>query len=443
MRGWFAWLQERLGADGVCDDPGFCRSYAIDGAVPAAVTWPDEARGVGDVLRWATAQGLAVVPWGGGTQQRALPAPPRYDLALSTARLRRVLEYEPAELVVTVEAGITLAELAAILASAGQFWPISLPDPERATVGGAIATNAAGPERLRYGAARDLVLGVTVALADGSLVRGGGKVVKNVAGYDLTRLFTGSWGTLGVITSASLRLYPIPPIRQTLVVRCDSWTIAQAAALKLYSSPLGPHGLTVAPAAESEKGRSSSLNLFVRFGGPPATVARQLADARALVQDVGAQPMETLDGQTDAACWEALVRAAHRAPGVHLRASVLPSQVAAAAQVLSATAEAKGWPGYVMAHVGAGTVWAAWEALPGPALASAVASARAQIAALGGWLVLQRAAPQEPPLDYWGPTTPGAHPLMRKIKAVLDPTGTLNPGRFVVEDEGPRARDDR
>lgn len=432
MEKWSAWLQERLGAGGVGDDPELCREYALNGIAPVAVAWPEDAQAVADVLGWATAQGLAVVPWGGGTQQPALPAPARYDLALSTARLRRVLEYEPAELVVTVEAGITLAELAAVLASAGQFWPISLPDPERATVGGAIATNAAGPERLRYGAARDLVLGVTVALADGSLVHGGGKVVKNVAGYDLTRLFTGSWGTLGVITSASLRLYPIPSVRQTLVVRCDSWMMAQAAALRLYRSPLGPHGLTIAPAAEDEGGRSSLLNLFVRFGGLPATVARQLADARALVQGVGAQPAEALDGQRDAACWEELVCVMQRTPGLLLRASVLPSQVAEAAQALSTTAEARGWPSYVMAHVGAGTVLATWDAPPGPTLASAVAFARTQIATLGGWLVLQRAASQEPPLDYWGLTTPGAHLLMRKIKAVLDPTGTLNPGRFVV-----------
>ncbi len=432
MERWSAWLQERLGPDGMDSDQELCRAYALNGIAPAAVAWPADAQAAADTLGWATAQGLAVVPWGGGTQQQALPTPTRYDLALSTARLRRVLEYEPAELVVTVEAGITLAELAAALAPAGQFWPISLPDPERATVGGAIATNAAGPERLRYGAARDLVLGVVVALADGSLVHGGGKVVKNVAGYDLTRLFTGSWGSLGVITSASLRLYPIPPVRRTLVIRCDSWAIAQAVALRLYRSPLGPYGLTVAPAAEGEGGRPTSLNLFVRFGGLPATVARQLADARAMAQSAGAQPAEALDGEMDAACWETLTRATLRAPGVILRASVLPSQIAEAAQALSAAAEVRGWPSYVMAHVGAGTVLATWDAPLGPALASAVASARAQITALGGWLTLQRAALQEPPLDHWGPTTLGALPLMRKIKAVLDPTGTLNPGRFVV-----------
>jgi glycolate oxidase FAD binding subunit len=433
METWGTWLRERLGTDSVEDDPEFCRMYALNGIAPVAVAWPDEAQAVADVLGWASTQGLAVVPWGGGTQQQGLPAPVRYDLALSTTRLRRILEYEPAELVVTVETGITLAELATTLAPARQFWPISLPDPERATVGGAIATNAAGPERLRYGAARDLVLGVTVALADGSLVRGGGKVVKNVAGYDLTRLFTGSWGTLGVITSASLRLYPIPPIRQTLVVRCNSWAIAQAAALKLYGSPLGPHGLTVAPAIEGVRGRPASLNLFVRFGGLSVTVARQLTEARALVQEAGAQPMEVLDGEAEVACWEELGRALAHAPGMLLRVSVLPSRVAEAAQVLSAAAEAEGWPNYVMAHVGAGTVLAAWDAPPGSTLASVVTSVRAQITALGGWMVLQRAAPQEPPLDYWGAIPSGIPLLMRKIKAVLDPADTLNPGRFIVK----------
>ncbi len=426
-----AWIQEQLGTDGVSNDPDVCRAYTVNGVRPAAVAWPSDAQTMADVLGWATGQRLAVVPWGGGTQQSAIPAPNRYDLALSTAQLRRVLEYEPAELVITVEAGITLTGLAEVLAPARQFLPISVPDPGRATVGGLIATNAAGPERLRYGSTRDLVLGVTVALADGSLVRGGGKVVKNVAGYDLTRLFNGSWGTLGVITSASLRLFPLPPLYQTLVVHCDSWDVAQAAALRLYSSRLGPHGLTIAPALGGGDGQAPSLALFVRFGALPVTVTRQIAEARALVTAAGARPGEILEGEAEAAQWERLVHMIYHTSGVHLRASVLPSRVAEAAQALLAVATRNGWPGYALAHVGAGTVLAAWEAPPGPTLATAVSSARAQIGAVGGWLVVQRAAPQDPPLDYWGSTTPGALPLMRRVKIELDPAGTLNPGRFL------------
>jgi FAD/FMN-containing dehydrogenase len=185
----------------------------------------------------------------------------------------------------------------------------------------------------------------------------------------------------------------------------------------------------VAPVTDGGNGQVPSLALFVRFGGLPVTVARQMGDARALAASTGAQPGEILEGEAEAAQWERLIHAIHHAPGVHLRASVLPLQVADVAQALSAVAAGNGWPGYTLAHVGAGTVLAAWDAPPGPAVASAVSSARAQIGALGGWLVVQRAASQDPPLDYWGPTTPGTLPLMRKVKAALDPVGTLNPGR--------------
>ncbi|HEY64388.1 MAG TPA: FAD-binding oxidoreductase [Caldilineae bacterium] len=427
-----AWLQERFGPEGIADDERTLAAHAIGDMRPTVVVSPPDAQGVADTLRWASEHGLAVVPWGGGTQQAAMLAPERYDLALRTGRLREVIEYEPAELVITVEAGITVSELAEILAPHQQFLPVTVPQPQRATIGGLIATNAAGPERLHYGAMRDLVLGVTVALTDGSLIRGGGRVVKNVAGYDLTRLFNGSWGTLGVITAASLRLSPVPAVRRTLVMRCASWEGAQEAALALYHSRLGPQGLTIAPIDSMGGGTLDSLELLIRFGGLPTTVERQMAEAQKLAEEAGARLDRILEGKEEATLWIQLVERAHQAPGVHLQASVLPSQVAEAVHVLSEIADAHGWPSYPLAHAGAGTVLTAWDA-PGDApLAEAISTARTHLRVLGGWLFIRRAPPQKAPLDYWGETTPGARPLMRRIKEELDPAGILNPGRFLV-----------
>ncbi len=426
-----SWLKERLPSEDVGDTPNLRAEYALDDATPAVVVRPSEAQAIADTLRWASDQRLAVVPWGGGTQQAAMPAPTRYDVALCTTRLNRVLDYEPAELVITVEAGITLAALSEVLAPQGQFLPITVATPERATIGGLIATNAAGPERLRYGSTRDMVLGVTVALADGSLIRGGGRVVKNVAGYDLTRLFNGSWGTLGVITAASLRLYPIPPVRRTVAVRCTSWAEAQTIALRLHSSRLGPQGLTIAP-IDTEEAGVPPVDLFVRFGGPPATVERQIAETQAMASAEGAQADRILEGDQEETLWRHLADPSLHAPGVHLQANVLPSRVVEAVRTLTTVAEVHGWPSRSWAHVGAGTVLTVWDAPPDPSLAGAVHSARERITTMGGWLFVRQAPRRSPSLDYWGTTTEGALPLMRGIKAKLDPAGILNPGRFIV-----------
>src|SRR5712671_7023975 len=183
---------------------------ALGGVQPSLVVEPGSEQELGKVLKLANAAGLAVIPRGGGTKLEWGNSPVRADVILSTARLNRVLEHPWADLTVSVEAGCTIANLQEALAKHGQRLALDALRPKSATVGGVLSTNDSGALRLRFGSLRDLVIGVTVALADGTLASSGGKVVKNVAGYDLPKLATGAFGTLGIITRAVFRLHPLP-----------------------------------------------------------------------------------------------------------------------------------------------------------------------------------------------------------------------------------------
>lgn len=218
------------------------RDYTVHNTSPAQVVAPATAEELADCLREATARGLAVVPWGAGTRQHIGRAPTRYDLAIATHGLARVLDYHPDDLVVTLEAGATLGAVQAELARHGQWLPWDAPLPGRASVGGLLASGAAGPLRLGYGAPRDWTLGMRVALGDGRLVRSGGRVVKNVAGYDTHKLHIGALGTLGVIVEATFKVQPLPERRRTLLASfTDAYLPEQAiAALRAPPSSRSP-----------------------------------------------------------------------------------------------------------------------------------------------------------------------------------------------------------
>src|SRR5690348_15928211 len=188
-------------ADGTPDD-------AVAGVIPSYVASPASTQEAADLLRAAAAAGLAVVPRGAGTGFGWGSPPSRCDLVVDLRAMDQMIEHESGDLVVRVQAGMTIGQLASALGSAGQ--ELALDVPAEATVGGVVATGTTGPRRLRYGSPRDLLIGLTVVRADGVIARSGGKVVKNVAGYDIGKLFAGSHGTLGLITEATFRLHPRP-----------------------------------------------------------------------------------------------------------------------------------------------------------------------------------------------------------------------------------------
>jgi FAD/FMN-containing dehydrogenase len=283
--------------------------YAIGGRTPASAVRPTSRDEVAEVLRAASGDRRAVVPWGGGTELARMASPERYDLALDLTALDSIVEYEPEDLTLTAECGITLETLRARLAIAGQELPLEAPQPARATLGGVLATNASGPRRRRFGAPRDRILGARFALSDGTLARTGGRVVKNVAGYGIHRLLCGSRGGLGVIVEASLKLLPAPSSRAVLVYAARASEMADATRWA-FLSRLEPAIASVVVGAEALGAAShgadalatTSITVVVGLEDDAPWVAQQEQAVRRALGD----PLVRLDGDAAARLGAAL-----------------------------------------------------------------------------------------------------------------------------------------
>src|SRR5947209_10439625 len=214
--------------------------FEINGVVPATVVYPGSAEEVGAILQLANDRDLVVAPAGGLTKQQIGCVPERIDILLSTTRLNKIEEYDPGDLTIAVQAGMPFAEMQRQLGEHQQWVPCDAASLEHATVGGLLATGAAGPLKSTFGHMRDFCIGVQFVTADGTVVKGGGRVVKNVAGYDLMKLLTGSYGSLAVITRANFKVFPRP--RQTRTFACSFHSLEEALAFRtrLFQSPLTP-----------------------------------------------------------------------------------------------------------------------------------------------------------------------------------------------------------
>lgn len=411
--------------------------FSIDALSPDRVVRPETPEDVATALRAATADGKTVVPWGAGTKQSFGNRPRRYDIALDLRSLNGIIEYEPADLVVTVQAGTPIHALQERLATAGQFLPLDPPFAGAATIGGTLATNVSGPSRLLYGTARDMVLGLRVATPDGELVKSGGRVVKNVVGYDLNKLHVGALGTAGVVVEVTLKVQPAPGAGATVRARVESAEKAFACASDVVRSALYPRAVDVAGDPDG------SWEVLVWASGTPATVERQVADVTRMLASRGVEQVERLVAGAHDDCWTA-VREAGRTGGgseVVLKLSCLPSQLAALA------ARAASVPGTkTIARAGNGVLYVispadrAGEDAPVAGTTHCV-NWIAQLAAaaheLGGALVVEQApAGVRNGVDVWDPAGLAAQRrsdfgLMHAIKQQFDPAGTLNPGRFV------------
>jgi glycolate oxidase FAD binding subunit len=359
-----------------------------------------------------------------------MPAP-RAGIVLGLTRLDRVVEHEPGDLTVTVEAGRTMAALQATLRERGQWLSLDPPDEARATIGGVLAANASGPRRQLYGTARDLLIGITAITADGALVRGGGKVVKNVAGYDLPKLFVGSYGTLGVIVEVTLRLRPRPDDERLVAVPFDGVVAAGAAVRALMASDLIPNAIEL---VDGQALRSLGIGgepaaLVVGFDGVTEQVEWQIGE---LGRVTGREPRAVAS-----AVWPRLARAATDAfpASVVMRSSVLPTHVAGVMREGQALARTRGMTSAWTAHAGVGVVTAAL-ALDGgrqdvDAVAEVLRAWRGLAQARAGFATLDSAplAVKEA-VGVWQDAG-AAGRIMRRIKQELDPKNVLNPGRFV------------
>lgn len=387
--------------------------HSIGGFQPALVARPKSEAHLAATLAKASDFGAAVAPWGAGLQMGVGGAPASYDLALETTGLHPVVEYEPADLTITVGAGITLGDLQQTLDANRQHLPID--GPAQATVGGLFAVGHAGPAQHAYGPPRDWMLGCRVALANGDVVHAGGRVVKNVAGYDLTRMVIGSLGTLGVMTEATFKVVPQPPAQLTLLAACPTTESALELAHTIDARHLALRALTI---VENQ--------LACWLAGSEAAVQRTRAEVSALVGDV--ERKELSGDQADR--WWASLDLLDATADVTVRISVPSSKTTVTMEQL---AKLCGHAGVSIWRVALPTVGVVIGRLKGadPAKhADVIQTLRAKAEDIGGSLTVTQASSDVKSLvDVWG-DVPGLE-IMRALKSEFDPKKILNPGRFV------------
>jgi glycolate dehydrogenase FAD-binding subunit len=406
----------------------------VHGLVPAAVAAPASVAEASQLLRAASDQGLAVLPRGAGTKLGWGSPPDRCDLVVDTTRLDQVIEHAAGDLVVRVQAGIGMAALAAELAKAGQqlaldFMGSTPGDTDGAdggTVGGMIATGAAGPRRLHYGTPRDLLIGITVVLADGTVASSGGKVVKNVAGYDLGKLFAGSQGTLGLIAEAAFRLHPLPAAAGYVTASYESVAAAAGRVQAALGSQLVPSAAEIDRPAP---GAPVSVSLLLE--GSEGAITERLARMRDVLgagsrADVTPPPWW---GRSPASAGGTLLRVAF--PPAAL-AQVLDAADRAAADRVTAELSPA-----VRGSAGSGVLEVGLDAGVSPeAVRSFAAELRRHLARPPAWgdvpsgsvTVVHAPADVRRAADPWGPVP--ALALMRAVKDQFDPGHLMSPGRF-------------
>jgi glycolate oxidase FAD binding subunit len=370
---------------------------------------PDTFEAAAATLAAAGAEGRSVRICGAGTKVGWGFPTPHPDVELHTTGLDRIVEHNAGDLTAVLEAGVPLAQAQRRFASANQMLALdpALGGDAAATIGGVIATADSGPLRHRYGAPRDLIVGITVALSDGTIARSGGKVIKNVAGYDLGKLFTGSFGTLGVILSVSVRLHPIPVATATAHGGSVDPELVGAASRMLAAAPLEFESLDVS----WHGGRGVIL---ARSGGAEAT--RRSARAAALLRGAGLEQVDvTID---DADLWDRQ-RTRQRSPsGALVRVAAAPSRLPAVLRAAAACG------GTLVGRAALGSSFVTLEP-------DAVALLRQRLPAGSRALVLDAPAHTRTEVDPWGSPDGIALDLMRRVKARFDPAGACNPGLFV------------
>jgi len=392
---------------------------AIDGIVPKLIVEPPDTQTLAEILAWASERQQSVLVRGGGTKITWGPLPSKLDVVLSTRHLNAVLNHRYGDLTATVEAGATLATVNDRLSQHGQWIPLDPFLENQATIGGIVATNDAGPRRHRHGSPRDLIIGVTLARVDGRCTKAGGAVVKNVAGYDLSRLLTGSFGSLAVILSASFKLAPQPHSSRTVVVKASSLSELGMIAMALLASQLTP------TAIESQ---FPECLLFVRFETIVEAAINQAERTVKLAKDLGKQST-ILSGAPEEILWRAHSARPWEEPGLVFKVSTPPADVTNTLEWISGAAEKHRVKWEAVGRAGLGVQIVRFDGDLATQI-DLITSLRSRLKSpRQGSVVLLRGQPElKQRIDTWGPLG-NVVETMRAIKQQFDPMGILNPGR--------------
>jgi len=423
------------GAEHVVEDLGELHHKHILGVTPAAAVSPASADEIVAVLRFANEHGLSVVPAGGFTQQQAGNLPPQVDVLLYTSRLTEMEHYDPADLTIGVGAGWTVAQLSARVAADKLFFAGDTALPERSTVGGLLATGLYGPHRHGYGGPRDYCIGVRFVTGDARKAKGGGRVVKNVAGYDMMKLLIGSQGTLGIITSASFKLFPAPRQTRTFLSEFVNAEEAFAFRNRVLRSPLDPICLElVSPEARMLLMSGATWSILLRAGGSDAVLARYR-------KELGSAVSREFEGQDERDLWRAV---ADFAPLVHERhprsllisMTLPPADVQPVLDGLAMVAQSNGFTLAAIGRVGVGHLLIAMWPTPDAEVTlvnfvNAISGLRNRSPHHVSMAVLHCPAEARHHVAAWGPT-PTDLESMRAVKLTLDPRDILNRGRFLL-----------
>ncbi len=394
--------------------------HEVDGLAPRAIVEPASYEEVAAILRYADERRLAVIPRDG-----VLPGnvPARYDIALSLRRMSQLIEHEPADMTVTCQAGMMLSELQVALDAKGQMIP-ALPSTSDPSVEGLLAANGPCDGRHAYGTPRDYTIGMRVVTAEGRITRAGGKVVKNVAGYDLCKLYTGSFRTLGVIVEATFKTIPLPRARRRIVLEFPSPARACA-----FASEMARRGLALEDVVLNRHGAPTSSGpeavvqtiLQLHLAGALAAVDRSQREIEQTAAQEGAKRLD--DRDLDAA-WDNVASDAGRT--LECKLAIPPSKLPDLIQSLDRECAYA----TIQAQPTCGTLVAAWAG--GGSDGDLLSRVRGTVARAGGTLVVQHCSPElKREIDVFDEIPAPSFALMRNIKAQFDPNGVLSPGRFV------------
>jgi glycolate oxidase FAD binding subunit len=431
-------LQQNSSAIRTISDPHDLRNYTVDGVLPRFALIPETVEQVSQAVALANQQGLTLITRGGGSRLNLGGVPELFDVLLETTKLTRLLEHEAPDLTCHVEAGITLAELQAKLATKGQWLALDPPDAQQATIGGILSSNASGPKRLRYGTARDMVIGLRVVQASGDIARSGGSVVKNVAGYDLNKLYIGSLGTLGIIVEANFKLQPLPTHERTLILTFSNAEDAMGTVIALMGSPLTPSAIELIDSnAASDMTDffgltlpTNGYTLALNFEGTTSSIDRQVDETRLLARKNDALLSDDLVGKAQDEFWN-IVRE-HTQGTITCKAVVLVSKMANYLEIVRRICQKHELEAAVVAHAGNSIMYI--ELRPVDAtfrLVEAIKELRLHAQEALGSMVVERCPfDLKRRISVWGEPDQNFF-LMQRIKQQFDSKGTFVKGRFV------------